>query len=303
MSATERKEAASHNDNGWVHLFEKFFEGAELHQCLRTLKIETTTYPSIPSDMLLKDQLLRLATGIHRLLESHAKQESSDEAASAKAVQDVAQSVAGKEETVGRIDAFTEAQRREIDGNNRQEFLVSDEGRESTCARTDANGSSQGVKIQLDISQGGSALERSVAFNKGSVAETQVPQISSLEGLEERVENVCKHLNVRFAPATRDIYARVSALEDRIMVLESEFPPWSAEHFYQPGRRYLKAPPVVVYRILPASPDATNLSSKIPRSSLAAANGKPVAVAGKQTAKPKAKAETMVAAANTQRPL
>ncbi|KAJ1906315.1 hypothetical protein LPJ81_001414 [Coemansia sp. IMI 209127] len=292
---------ASHNE--WVRLLEEFFEKAELHQCRRTLGIETTTYPSIPSDTMLKDHLLHLANGIQSLAEGHAKQEPSDEvqdqSTNAKAVQDIAQSVASKEETVRRMDAFIEAQRKEIDSNNQQEFLVSDEGRETTCARTDANGSSQGVKIQLDVAQGSSALERSVASHKGSATRKEAQQDRLLGGLEERVENICEHLNVRFTPATVDIYSRVSALEDRIIILESEFPPWSAEHFYQPGRKYLQAPPITLYRVLPASSDAVKLPDKIPRSSSAELNGRSIAVAGDQVANPTAKAQ---AAASASRP-
>ncbi|KAJ2397329.1 hypothetical protein GGI23_003577 [Coemansia sp. RSA 2559] len=292
------EKGTSHKE--WVRLLEEFFERTGLHQCRRTLEIETTTYPSIPSDTMLKGHLLRLASGIQSLVESHGKQEPFDkaqgQAANAKAVQDIAQSVTSKEETIRRVDAFIEAQRKEIDSNNQQEFLVSGEGRETTCARTDANGSSQGVKIQLDVAQSSSALERSVASHKGSAGKKEAPQARLLGGLEERVKNICEHLNVRFAPATDDIYSRVSALEDRIMVLESEFPPWSAEHFYQPGRKYLQTPPVTVYRMLPASPDAAKLPDKIPRSTSAEFNGRSVAVAGDQVANPTAKAQAVASA-------
>ncbi|KAJ1665906.1 hypothetical protein IW140_002832 [Coemansia sp. RSA 1813] len=293
------EQGASHS--GWVRLLEEFFEKTELRQCLRTLKIETTTYPFIPSDAMLKDHLRCLSSGIQSLLEKIAREEPSDEVqsegAGTKAIQqDIAQSVTSKEEAVRRIDAFIEVQRKEIDSNNRQEFLVSAEGRETTCARTDANGGNQGVKIHLDASQSNnsnSALERSVALHKSSPAEREAPpQNLSLGGLNERVENICDHLHVRFAPATENIYSRVAALEDRIMMLESEFPPWSAEHFHQPDRRYLQKPPITVYRVLPASPDTASFPSKFPHSSPDSINGKSVAAAGSQTAKPKTKTQS-----------
>ncbi|KAJ2660004.1 hypothetical protein IWW48_003167 [Coemansia sp. RSA 1200] len=251
---------------------------------------------------MLEVHLRHLSDGIQDLLGKHANLESSDNVHAASeeetrtnAVQDITQSVASKEEIVGRIDAFIEAQRKEIDSNNRQEFLVSEKGRESTCARTDASGSSQGVKIQSDSAQDGSnntALKRLVTVHKDSEATKEGPKASLLGGLEERVENIRDHLNVRFVPTTDDIYTRVSALEDRIMMLESEFPPWSAEHFHQPGRKYLQTPPITIYRVLPSPSENAHVPSKSPCSSPTAMNGKSVTSPASQTEKPRSKAQT-----------
>ncbi|KAJ2513774.1 hypothetical protein H4217_006142 [Coemansia sp. RSA 1939] len=251
---------------------------------------------------MLEVHLRHLSDGIQDLLRKHADREPSDhvhaapeEEAKINVVQDITQSAASKEEIVNRIDAFIEVQRKEIDSNNRQEFLVPEKGRESTCARTDASGSSQGVKIQPDSAQDGSnntALKRLVTMDKDTEATKEGPKASLLGGLEERVENIRDHLNVKFVPATDDIYTRVSALEDRIMMLESEFPPWSAEHFHQPGRKYLQTPPITIYRVLPSQSKGAHVPGKSPCSSPTAMSGKSVTSPVSQTEKPRSKPQT-----------
>ncbi|KAI9506110.1 hypothetical protein GGI25_003780 [Coemansia spiralis] len=253
----------------WVPLFETFFKNTELNQSLRTLKIETVTFPCISLNFL-SIHLRCLADGIQHLLEKHAHEkfsmqgaDSTSKRADESNAQDVVQSICGKEGTAQNIDGFISKQRKEIDDNNRQEFLISETGRDSTCARVDANGASKGIQIQLSAvsnnnnnnSNSSSALERSTTLNE-CLSHKQHGLLSEsaslpLSGLDERVDNLCDHLNVRFVPDVKSIYSRVSALEDRIMTLEKEFPPWSAEHFNQPGRRYLQSPPVTIYRVLP----------------------------------------------------
>ncbi|KAJ1811682.1 hypothetical protein LPJ75_004026, partial [Coemansia sp. RSA 2598] len=169
---------------------------------------------------------------------------------------EIVQSSLTKEQTQQMMDDFVERQWVEINANNRDEFLIPEAGRDTTCARTDAKDTNRGVQIQLDIVRNdGDALGRSTHAPDTSSDKCGpgVAAISKpLDGLSERVENIREHLNVRFVPESADIYKRVGALEDRIMMLEKEFPPWSAQHFRQPGRRYTQPPPTTIYRILPA---------------------------------------------------
>ncbi|KAJ2584811.1 hypothetical protein GGH95_000131 [Coemansia sp. RSA 1836] len=177
--------------------------------------------------------------------------------------QDVMQSVMTKEQTLQAIDGFVARQRKEIDSNNQDEFLVPAGGRDATCARIDAKGTNCGVQIQLNVAFNDSgALERSTAAKPDTAGHSGGAHSLPLDGLAERVGNLSEHLSVRFTPASASIYNRVAALEDRLMMLEREFPPWSAEHFNQPDRKYTQPPPATVYRILPASvtaaaPEAT----------------------------------------------
>ncbi|KAJ2357679.1 hypothetical protein GGF43_001313 [Coemansia sp. RSA 2618] len=162
------------------------------------------------------------------------------------------------------MDEFIAQQRKGIDRSNRDEFLTTSDGSEETCARTDAKGANCGVKLQAELVQNNNtALGRSTDQNskQHDECDSNSAEPQPLSGLEERVENVRDHLNVQFVPETADVYHRVSALEDRIMMLEREFPPWSAEHFNQPRRRYTQPPPVTVYRILPPAPTPAAMMS------------------------------------------
>ncbi|KAJ2842334.1 hypothetical protein IWW36_005945 [Coemansia brasiliensis] len=157
------------------------------------------------------------------------------------------------EQTKQKIQDFVAEQRKGIDTSNREEFLDTNNDAESTCARIDAKRTNCGVKLQPELVQNtNTALGRST--DQSTEADLRPPAPQPLCGLEERVDNIREHLSVRFVPETANIYRRVAALEDRIMTLEREFPPWSAEHFNQPRRRYMQPPPVTVYRDLPPAP-------------------------------------------------
>ncbi|KAJ2490774.1 hypothetical protein IWW37_002877 [Coemansia sp. RSA 2050] len=278
-------------DADWSVIFERFFQQTELFQCLRAMQLEATVFASTAQDGLY-DNLSRLSDDIQALLLSvkqrqsapldqgdggsdhkmeldaeespaslghgsqlpEASQSPSPMKRKALAQDTIVQSALTGEQTLQAIDDFVARQRKEIDINNQDEFLVSAGGRDTTCARIDAKGTNQGVQIQLDaVFNDNSALERSSAafLNAPDVSETA--HSLPLDGLVERVDNLCEHLSVRFSPSPTSIYNKVAALEDHIMMLEREFPLWSAEHFNQPGRSYIHPPPATIYRILPAS--------------------------------------------------
>ncbi|KAJ2747630.1 hypothetical protein GGI20_000279 [Coemansia sp. BCRC 34301] len=263
----------------WSALLEKFFQQAELFQCLRALQLETVVFASA-SQSGIYDDLRSLADDIHALLLARQRQQQVSPAGQAVAsegsnmeldsqlpeapgiierhnarTQDVMQNMLTKEQTLQAIDGFVARQREEIDSNNRDEFLVSAEGRDTTCARIDAKGTNRGVQIQVSDS---SALQKSTLVQPDTADHSGDSRSLPLDGLTERVDNLSEHLSVGFTPASASLHNRVAALEDRLMMLEREFPPWSAQHFHQPGRTYTQPPPATVYRILPASAtDAT----------------------------------------------
>ncbi|KAJ2786186.1 hypothetical protein H4R18_000033 [Coemansia javaensis] len=257
----------------WTASFEGFFRRAGLHQCLRTLQVEAVVFPAQPRGDFT-DCLRQLAADIQGYL---AQLEGAGQGTAANgaagAADSVAQSTKTREQTAQMIEEFVDQQWTGICRSNRDEFLVAGDGRgEDTCARTDARGGSCGVKLQADAGKDAStALGRSTAPQPDGGDDDDVsgraPQSLPLSGLEERVENIRDHLNVRFVPESADVHRRVSALEDRIMQLEREFPPWAAEHFKQPGRRYTQPPPVTVYRLLPPQ----GPSASVPAAAAAAA--------------------------------
>ncbi|KAJ2020292.1 hypothetical protein GGI09_007394 [Coemansia sp. S100] len=276
-------------DTEWSVIFERFFQRTELFQCLRAMQLEATVFASAAQDDLY-DNLGRLSEDIQTLLRSVKQQQPvpsgqddagsdhkmeldsaespvrpeldsqqlPEESTSTKKrkvhTQDFVQSTLTKEQTLEAIDGFVARQRKEIDINNQDEFLVPAEGRDATCARIDAKGTNRGVQIQLDVAFNDSnVLERSTAAQPNTRDDGKDARSLPLDGLVERVDNLSEHLSVRFAPSPTSIYNKVAALEDHIMMLEREFPPWSAEHFNQPGRNYTHPPPATVYRILPGS--------------------------------------------------
>ncbi|KAJ2714684.1 hypothetical protein H4R19_001596 [Coemansia spiralis] len=275
---------------GWLAPLEEFLQQAGLGQCLRALQIEAIVFPAQPKPDL-ESSLRRLSDSIQVYLDERSGAEKTQAAEAAgveadaapggghsKMRDDVVQNTADQKQTAQTVASFIDRQQESICRSNRDEFLLTGgAGGEDTCARTDARGATCGVKLQVDLGRdSSSALGRSTAprlkdddDDDGSAGATAPPP--PLGGLEERVENIRDHLNVRFVPEEADIYRRVAALEDRIMLLEREFPPWSAEHFKQPGRRYMQPPPVTVYRALPPSPHADPTSTVATRTDTALA--------------------------------
>ncbi|KAJ1942623.1 hypothetical protein GGF37_003033 [Kickxella alabastrina] len=264
----------------WTAPFEAFFQRAELRQTLRALQVEAIAFPFAPGADF-DDALRSLCTDIYGYLASRAellkkaaqpvvehpsadndavrKDGSNIDDACDRYSQDMVQSTITREQTQQMMDDFVDRQWVEINSNNREEFLIPAAGRETTCARADAKETNRGMQIQLDIVHNDrNALERSTNTRSTTAAGADTKPVNSVlyAGLEERVENIRDHMNVRFVPESAGIHRRVCALEDRIMMLEREFPPWAAENFNQPGRRHTQPPPVTVYRILPSAEPA-----------------------------------------------
>ncbi|KAF8444846.1 hypothetical protein L210DRAFT_3531146 [Boletus edulis BED1] len=68
--------------------------------------------------------------------------------------------------------------------------------------------------------------------------------------IDERLKNIESHVAVRYVPAPpRTLLARLQFLEDHIISLEKEYPPWAALHFNQPNRGWPPPPrqiPIIV---------------------------------------------------------
>ncbi|KAI8322425.1 hypothetical protein GQ54DRAFT_248391, partial [Martensiomyces pterosporus] len=272
----------------WAEPLMAFFQKAELRQCLHTLQLEAVVFPSTPSSTL-NEHLCCLAKDIGAYLDKSKRSSSEDQPDKAadqangaqqdpeksppeiadadsrlekeekrrRLAREVVQNTSAKDEMAKAMDDFVAAQWKEINSNNRDEFLRPAAKGDTTCARVDAKEKTQGVYIQLDVVHNqDSALERSTAAERSAGDDVKPPPSLPLSGLDERVENIRDHLHVKFVPESADIYRRVAALEDKIMLLERDFPVWSATNFNQPGRRYTQPPPVTVYRLLPPPPAA-----------------------------------------------
>jgi len=92
-------------------------------------------------------------------------------------------------------------------------------------------------------------------------------------GLDERLKNLETHLALRYVPSPpASLLHRIKFVEDHIIQLEREYPPWAALHFNQPRRGWPPPPrpaPVIVPSHLTANhaTDTTSASSNAVESS------------------------------------
>ncbi|KNZ74011.1 hypothetical protein J132_08665 [Termitomyces sp. J132] len=182
------------------------------------------------------------------------------------------------------ISRFLARNRTRNDASNRTEFVytpaqkrqrLADHNAEiaPSCARTDAKPLDRDLQIKYDIAKNEEGpLSRTMHTSdiqdsgKGKQkAKGEEPQGSSSRsmveaeegwtaskhpGLDERLGNIEAHLAVRFVPsAPRTFLARLKFLEEHLMRLEKDYPPWAALHFNQPNRGWPPPPrqtPIIV---------------------------------------------------------
>ncbi|KAG6918501.1 hypothetical protein DXG01_013861 [Tephrocybe rancida] len=184
------------------------------------------------------------------------------------------------------ISLFLARNRARNDASNRSEFVytpaekrqrLSDPETEvgSSCARVDAKPLDRDVQMKYDIAKNEEGplsrtmhgtdsqneIERSEK-QKGKMKETDGSSTLSVAepegewtaakrpGLDDRMRNVEAHLAVRFVPsAPRTLLSRLTFLEEHLIRLEKDYPPWAALHFNQPNRGWPPPPhqtPIIV---------------------------------------------------------
>ncbi|KAJ8494965.1 hypothetical protein ONZ51_g1986 [Trametes cubensis] len=229
------------------------------------------------------------------------------------------------------ISRFLAQNRARNDASNRNEFLLSlAEKRRRlnasgdsapaepvpSCARTDAKTQNRDLQMKYDIAKNedgplrrtlksgapahaNGATSASTDNLHGPIANGEVPSAERYPALDERLQNIEKHLAVRYVPSPpRSLLDRLKFLEEHIIHLEKEYPPWAALHFNQPRRGWPPPPrptPIIVPSHLTASTDPrpiqqtasdTQVSATTPTTSTALASG---SEAPEGTAKGKAK--------------
>lgn len=169
------------------------------------------------------------------------------------------------------ISKFLAQNRARNDASNRTEFLESLAQKrrrlnldpDSTepipsCARTDAKHLDRDVQMKYDIAKNEDGpLRRTmkgVAGDKGWQKELLALH-DDAEGeqqpaTDQRVKNIEEHLAIRYVPAPpRTLLSRLRLLEDHLIQLEKDYPPWAALHFNQPNRGWPPPPcqtPIIV---------------------------------------------------------
>ncbi|KAJ4464617.1 hypothetical protein C8J55DRAFT_267710 [Lentinula edodes] len=150
----------------------------------------------------------------------------------------------------------------------------------SSCARTDAKAIDRNAQIKYDIVKNedgplrrtmrshdvsGSTTTtvlpststykgkaRATAFKNEKAEATVVKDLSSERhpGLDDRLINIENHLAIRYVPyAPQSLLDRLRFLEEHIIKLEKDYPPWAAIHFNQPSRNWPPPPkqtPIIV---------------------------------------------------------
>ncbi|KAF8893414.1 hypothetical protein BD779DRAFT_1435788 [Infundibulicybe gibba] len=188
------------------------------------------------------------------------------------------------------ISAFLARNRAKNDESNRAEFLHAvNTGTETpknskfSCARTDAKHLDRDIQMKYDIAKNEEgplrrtmkSTERPVSDKPpGSAAEGK-PSLQGDDdgliserhpGLNQRLANIEAHLAVHYVPSPpRTLLTRLKFLEDHLIMLEKEYPPWAALHFNQPNRGW-PPPPRSTPVIVPAQlRSGTNASSPLPQ--------------------------------------
>ncbi|KAI0088126.1 hypothetical protein BDY19DRAFT_994532 [Irpex rosettiformis] len=181
------------------------------------------------------------------------------------------------------ISRFLAQNRARNDASNRQEFLLSlaekrrklneigdYEGVIASCARTDAKTQNRDLQMKFDVAKNEDGpLRKTVHANVKQEESGQSGQDNGREkaeggskvkeedvgaerypGLDERLKNLEEHLAVRYVPSPpRSLLDRLKFIEDHLVHLEREYPPWAALHFNQPRRGWPPPPrptPIIV---------------------------------------------------------
>ncbi|KAG6844745.1 hypothetical protein H0H87_004077 [Tephrocybe sp. NHM501043] len=177
------------------------------------------------------------------------------------------------------ISLFLARNRARNDVSNRSEFVYtpaekrrrltgSEDDISPSCARTDAKSLDRDVQMKYDIAKNEDGpLSRTIPEKEkrdnkqkgkmkddglGSVSANGEEEWTAIKrpGLDERLRNVEAHLAVHYVPsAPRTLLARLRYLEEHLIQLERDYPPWAALHFNQPNRGWPPPPrqtPIIV---------------------------------------------------------
>ncbi|KAG0347953.1 hypothetical protein BG004_006516 [Podila humilis] len=154
---------------------------------------------------------------------------------------------ATRNEIEEKMAQFMALKREQINESNRQEFIkgrhaVNTEDHQPAddgCARVDARKLNRTIQMKLET-------VKNDALSKTNPKNVVRPSdAGDTNGMDERLRNIQAHLNLRFAATPVCTLAeRVRIIEDVIIQLERDYPPWSALHFNQPNRTFPPPPPV-----------------------------------------------------------
>ncbi|KAJ3554572.1 hypothetical protein NM688_g3035 [Phlebia brevispora] len=190
------------------------------------------------------------------------------------------------------ISRFLAQNRARNDASNRQEFLLSaaekrrkleedgvikpgEDVQIASCARVDAKTQNRDLQMKYDIAKNEDGpLRKTLKASDPGTNEQQKNDMDAIfddhrevtakrhPALDERLRNIESHVAIKYVPSPpRSLLDRLKFLEDHLIQLEKEYPPWAALHFNQPHRGWPPPPrptPIIVPSHLTSS-DPTSL--------------------------------------------
>ncbi|KZT42513.1 hypothetical protein SISSUDRAFT_955613, partial [Sistotremastrum suecicum HHB10207 ss-3] len=113
----------------------------------------------------------------------------------------------------------------------------------ASCARTDARKQDRDIQMKYDIAKNEDGPLRKTMDHSVGHSTSNASHTGKHPALRERFENIESHLAVKHVPAPPySLLDRIKLVEDRIIQLEKEYPPWAALHFCQPNRGWPPPP-------------------------------------------------------------
>ncbi|TFY73905.1 hypothetical protein EWM64_g10107 [Hericium alpestre] len=271
QSATERKSSY------WDAAIKSFLSSAGLIQALKGFEADMLVLNAEWERDEVPDALDELATDLKRLLgkgesSDHTPSRSLEERKVDYVHLEKDAGPRSQTSTNKSIALFLAHNRARNDASNRNEFLhaqkrrrlgsadqsmspvADDDERAPSCARTDAKTVNRDVMMKFDI-----ARNEEGPLRRTMKTEEHEPKLGTLDekakarivgengltaerhpGVDERLQNIETHTAVRYVPSPPvSLLHRIKFIEDHIIQLEREYPPWAALHFNQPRRAYV----------------------------------------------------------------
>ncbi|KAI0256225.1 hypothetical protein BJV78DRAFT_1170103 [Lactifluus subvellereus] len=292
----------------WDAALKAFFLTVGLSQCLAGLEADILVMSPDWERKVVPEALGDLQSSISRLLNPQANSTGTPDRPLEERKLDYVHVEKGAEAlspaAINKsISELLARNRARNDASNRAEFLhqrhhpsnvsevrlegEGDEVESASCARSDAKTVDRDVMMKFDIAKNEEGplrgtLKLEVKKERDRPTDKSVDGDNSVTvdrhpGLDERLKNLETHLAMRYVPSPpASLLHRIKFIEDHIMQLEREYPPWAALHFNQPRRGWPPPPrptPVIVPSHLMSNPTADPLpgSSSVAESSISPA--------------------------------
>ncbi|EPQ57093.1 hypothetical protein GLOTRDRAFT_115159 [Gloeophyllum trabeum ATCC 11539] len=262
----------------WDAIIKSFLERAGLKQTLRAFEKDMVVLNPDFEEKEIPSALAQLHQELTRLQsESHDDSKPTKRPLEEKKLDYIHPSNRHEPRTPTSINkeiaVFLARNRARNDASNRREFLksLSEKRRRllgdgphthdqleqvASCARTDAKTIDRDLQMKYDIAKNEEGplrktIKTEEAASNGELRQTTGTNSHAVDqltperypGLDERIKNIETHLSVRYVPAIPHSFLdRIRFLEDHIIRLEKEYPPWAALHFNQPHRGVSRSP-------------------------------------------------------------